>query len=115
MMRSTVTRVLTNAEGTRAAAVEYYDDKKERQVQEASVVVLAAWSAQNPRIMLNSATDRHPKGLANASGLLGKYMMAHFASGTFALFDEDIENHMGTIGGQYFSYDRYDKPRGGAR
>ena len=36
-------------------------------------------------------------------------MMAHFASGTYALFDEDIENHMGTIGGQYFSYDRYDK------
>ena len=60
--------------------VEYYDAKKEQQVQEASVVVLAAWSAQNPRIMLNSATDKHPKGLANSSGLLGKYMMAHYAS-----------------------------------
>jgi choline dehydrogenase-like flavoprotein len=71
--------------------------------------VLAAWAGQNPRLMLNSATDKHPNGLANKSGLLGKYMMAHFASGTFALFDEDIENHMGTIGGQYFSYDRYDK------
>ena len=106
---STVTRVLTNAAGNKVTGVEYYDDKKEKQVQEASVVVLAAWAAQNPRLMLNSATDKHPKGLANGSGLLGKYMMAHFASGTFALFDEDIENHMGTIGGQYFSYDRYDK------
>ena len=28
-------------------------------------VVLAAYSAENPRIMLNSATDKHPKGLAN--------------------------------------------------
>jgi choline dehydrogenase-like flavoprotein len=73
------------------------------------VVVLAAWAGQNPRLMLNSANDKHPNGLANKSGLLGKYMMAHFASGTYALFDEDIENHMGTIGGQYFSYDRYDK------
>ena len=106
---STVTRVLTSADGKRATGVEYFDLKKERQVQEASVVILAAWSAQNPRIMLNSATDKHPKGLANASGLVGKYMMAHFNSGTWALFDEDITPHMGTVGAQFMSYDRYPK------
>ena len=77
-------------QGNRVTGVEYYDDKKEQQVQEASVVVLAAWSAQNPRILLNSATDKHPKGLANANGLVGKYMMAHFIAGTWAMFDEDI-------------------------
>jgi len=33
-------------------------------VLEAKIVVLAAWSAQNPRLMLNSSTDKHPKGLA---------------------------------------------------
>jgi choline dehydrogenase-like flavoprotein len=106
---STVTRVLTDPSGGKATGVEYYDDKKEKQVQEASVVVLAAWAAQNPRLMMNSATDKHPKGLANSSGLLGKYMMAHYASGTWALFDEDVENHLGTVGAQYMSYDRYDK------
>ena len=53
-------------------------------MQEASVVVLAAWSAQNPRLLLNSATDKHPKGLANSNGLVGKYMMTHFSSGTWA-------------------------------
>jgi len=86
--QSTVTRVLCNAQGNKVTGVEYYDAKKERQVQEASVVVLAAWSAQNPRLLFNSATDKHPKGLANSSGLLGKYMMAHFSSGTWAMFDE---------------------------
>ena len=101
--------MLTNSQGTRVAGVEYYDQKGERQVQEASVVVLAAWAAQNPRILLNSATERHPKGLANANGLVGKYMMTHFASGTFAIFDDDVENHMGTTGAQYMSYDRYGK------
>jgi choline dehydrogenase-like flavoprotein len=106
---STVTRVLTNAKGDRVTGVEYFDAKRERQVQEASVVVLAAWAAQNPRLMLNSSTDKHPRGLANASGLLGKYMMAHFASGTWAIFDEDVENHMGTVGAQFMSYDRYAK------
>jgi choline dehydrogenase-like flavoprotein len=106
---STVTRILTDASGTKATGVEYYDAKKEKQVQEASVVILASWAAQNPRLMLNSSTDKHPKGLANSSGLLGKYMMAHYASGTWAMFDDDIENHMGTVGAQYMSYDRYDK------
>lgn len=105
----TVTRVLMNDRGDRATGVEYFDSKKERQVQEASVVVLAAWAAQNPRIMLNSRTEKHPNGLANASGLLGKYMMAHYASGTWALFDEDVENHMGTVGAQFMSYERYAK------
>src|SRR5207245_9641440 len=105
--RSTVTRVLSNAQGNKVIGVEYYDAKKERQVQEASVVVLAAWSAQNPRLLLNSATDKHAKGLANSSGLVGKYMMAHFASGTWALFYEDVQNDMGTTSGQFMSYDRY--------
>jgi choline dehydrogenase-like flavoprotein len=106
---ATVTRVLTNAAGDKVTGVEYYDARKQKQVQEASVVVLAAWSAQNPRLMLNSATDKHAKGLANRSGLLGKYMTAHFSSGTSAIFEEDLQPYMGTIGGQYFSYDRYDK------
>jgi choline dehydrogenase-like flavoprotein len=106
---STAARVLTNAKGTRVTGVEYYDQKKEKQFQPASVVVLAAWAAQNPRILLNSANGAHPKGLANKSGLVGKYMMTHFASGTWAIFDENVENHMGTTGAQYMSYDRYGK------
>jgi choline dehydrogenase-like flavoprotein len=106
---STAARVLTNAKGTRVTGVEYYDQKKEKQFQPASAVVLAGWSAQNPRILLNSANGAHPKGLANKSGLVGKYMMTHFASGTWAIFDENVENHMGTTGAQYMSYDRYGK------
>jgi len=104
-----VTRVLTNAQGTKVAGVEYYDEKKVRQVQEANVVVLAAWSGQNSRLLLNSATDKHSKGLNNSNGLVGKYMMTHSIAGINAIFDEDIQNHLGTIGAQYMSYDRYGK------
>ena len=106
---ATVTRVLSSVRGDRVTGVEYYDANRRRQVQEASVVVLAAWSAQNPRLLLNSATPKHPNGLANASGLVGKYMMSHFSSGTSALFDDDLQPYLGTIAAQYFSYDRYDK------
>ena len=106
---STVTRVLTNAEGTKATGIEYYDARNEKQVQEASVVILAAWAAQNPRLLLNSATAKHPNGLANKGGMVGKFMMTHQIAPTLALFDEDMEPHMGTIGAQFMSYDRYPK------
>jgi hypothetical protein len=36
-------------------------------------------------------------------------MMTHFISGTLAIFDDNVENHMGTTGAQYMSYDRYGK------
>jgi len=106
---STVTRVLTDAAGAKVTGVEYYDQKHEKHVQPANVVVLAAWAAQNPRLLLNSATDKHADGLANSSGLVGKYLMTHFASGTNAMFGEDVENHLGTIGAQFMSYERYGK------
>jgi choline dehydrogenase-like flavoprotein len=106
---STVTRILTNQAGTRVTGVEYYDDKQQKQTQEASLVLLAAWSAQNPRLLLNSATDKHAKGLGNASGLVGHFMMTHNVASTWAMFDEDVKNHMGTIAVQYMSYERYAK------
>jgi choline dehydrogenase-like flavoprotein len=106
---SAVTRVVTSTRGDRVTGVEYYDRQKQKQFQAAAVVVLAAWSAQNPRLLLNSGTARHTKGLANGSGLVGKYMMTHFSSGTWAIFNEDVQNHMGTTGAQYMSYDRYGK------
>ncbi len=69
----------------------------------------AAGAAQNPRLLFNSATDKHPKGLGNASGLVGKFMMTHHVAGTWAMFDEDTTNHMGTIAVQYMSYQHYPK------
>lgn len=104
-----MTRVMADASGDKVTGIEYVDRDGEKQVQPASVVVLAAWAAQNPRLLLNSATGKHDKGLANRNGLVGKYLMTHFASGTNALFDEDVETVMGTIGAQYLSCDRYGK------
>jgi choline dehydrogenase-like flavoprotein len=106
---SYVTRVLTTPSGDRVTGVEYYDGKKEQHVQPAGVVVLAAYSAENPRIMLNSATDKHPKGLANKNELVGKYLMCHALSSAWALFDDDVENHMGTAAYQFMSYAHYSK------
>jgi choline dehydrogenase-like flavoprotein len=106
---SYVTRVLTDAKGERATGVEYYDKKKERQVQMADVVVLAAFSASNPRILLNSRTDKHPEGLANSSGQVGRYVMAHITFSAFGLFEENTENHIGMSSAFGMSQDGYVK------
>jgi len=106
----TVTRVLTNAKGDRVTGVEYYDAKKEKQLQEASVVLIAAFVSQAPRLLLNSATDKHPQGLANKNGLVGRYLMAHTGSTIWGMFDEpDMQNYMGTLAPMHWSYDRYAK------
>lgn len=104
-----VTRVLVDERGRRAAGVEYYDANGRRQVQRARVVVLAAYSFQNPRILLNSATTAHPSGLANSSGMAGKFMMSHTTANVFGLFREETESYRGTTGGQLLSQEEYRK------
>jgi len=110
--RSVVTRVLVNARGDRAIGVEYYDAAGHRQVQVARVVILAAFAVQNPRILLNSATERQRGGLANSSGLVGKYVMAHSAANVFGLFREETQNFLGVTGGQLLCQERYAKDPG---
>lgn len=46
----------------------------------AKVVVLCASTIESTRLLLNSATPQHPKGLGNSSGVLGHYLMDHVNS-----------------------------------
>lgn len=43
-----------------------------------STVILAAGALNTPRILLSSRSAQWPDGLANRSGLVGKYLMRHF-------------------------------------
>ncbi len=69
-----VREVLTNDEGL-ATGVSYInkEDGQEYQVS-GKVVILAASACSSARIMLNSRSTRHPNGIANGSGLVGKYL-----------------------------------------
>ena len=64
-------------------------DARTRETREytARVVFLCASALESARILLNSATSRHPNGLANSSGQVGRNIMDHIkwggASGTF--------------------------------
>ena len=99
----TVTRVLTTADGRRATGVEWFDREGTRHELEASVVVLAAYVFEIPRILFNSRAG----GLANSSGMLGRSMMAHSTANVFGFFEDETENHMGATGGQLLCQDDY--------
>ena len=43
--------------------------------------VLAAGGVETPRLLLLSASDSHPDGLANSSGVVGKFFMDHLYAG----------------------------------
>jgi choline dehydrogenase-like flavoprotein len=66
--------VTTDASGL-ATGVSYIDRKtlKDQHVR-ARVVVLAASACESARLLLNSKSSRFPEGLANSSGVVGKYL-----------------------------------------
>jgi choline dehydrogenase-like flavoprotein len=66
--------VTTNADGL-ATGISYVNttDKREYQVR-ARIVVLAASACESARLLLNSKSSRFPNGLANESGVVGRYL-----------------------------------------
>ena len=68
-------REVTTDESGRATGVLWIDtaDGTEHHTR-ARIVVLAASACESARIMLNSKSPRHPQGLSNASGALGRYL-----------------------------------------
>jgi choline dehydrogenase-like flavoprotein len=82
-------KVLMDPVTHRARGVLYVD-RVTREPKEvyAKTVVLCAQALESARILLNSASEQDPAGLANRSGVLGHYLMDHLwvaggASGEF--------------------------------
>ncbi|MBW4330784.1 GMC family oxidoreductase [Stakelama sp. CBK3Z-3] len=85
-----VRRVLTDPESGLATGVEFADRRsKEIHIAHAGLVMLCASPIESVRLMLNSAGGRHPAGLGNASGNLGRYFL-----------DQTISMIAGTVPGR---------------
>ena len=69
-------REILSDENGRVTAVSYIDKKTrtERQIR-CRVVVLAASACESARLLLNSRSSRFPAGLANNSGVVGRFLM----------------------------------------
>jgi choline dehydrogenase-like flavoprotein len=73
------TRVLTNAEGTFAAAVELMTVSRRRHTIAATKIVLACGGLETPRLLLASRA-RRSCGLGNERDLVGRFYMTHLVS-----------------------------------
>lgn len=102
-----VERVLHNEGGDRVTGVEYRDSEGHRHRIDAGQVVLAAFTVQNARLLLNSRSERHPQGLGNNGDQVGRYVMTHPATCIYGLFPDDTQPTLGVAGGQLMCHDRY--------
>jgi len=82
---------------------------------EADVVVLACGAANTAKLLLLSATDEHPNGLANGSDQVGRNYMFHNSQAVLALsHDENPTIFQKTLGLNdfYFAGNGHDYPLG---
>jgi choline dehydrogenase-like flavoprotein len=89
---SYVHQVAMNSSG-RTTGVVYFDENKREHLQKARAVVLSANGAETARLLLNSTSSRFPQGLANSSGLVGKYLMFNSGAGVHAQFEHELNEY----------------------
>jgi choline dehydrogenase-like flavoprotein len=93
---SYVRKVETDAKG-RATGVKYFDADKKEVFQRAKAVFVCANGAETPRLLLNSKSNLFPQGLANSSGVVGKYLMFNGAGSAKGLFDHEVNGFKGLV------------------
>ncbi len=80
------TRLLTNASGRSVTAVEVeHGLDKTREIFHADIVVSSCGAINSAALLLRSANDRHPNGLANSSDMVGRHYMGHVNSVLLAI------------------------------
>ena len=91
---SYVHRIELDANGKATGAV-YFDEQRNAHLQKAKTVVVCANGAETPRLLLLSANKQFPNGLANSSGLVGKYLMLNSGGVSMGVFDEPLNDYKG--------------------
>lgn len=114
MTNAFVSRLLTDDSGRRVTQVEVELDG-EIISYSADIVVVSAGAINSAALMLRSANDRHPNGLANGSDQVGRNYMAHINSVLVALSRCEnptvFQKTMG-LNDFYFSSREWDYPMG---
>src|SRR5438105_3803198 len=103
---SYVRKISTDTRG-RVDGVLYFDPQKQEHFQKARAVVVCANGAETPRLLLMSKSNLFPHGLANSSGVVGRYLMFNgggFAGGVF----EQATNEFKSVVVSRIVHDFYD-------
>jgi choline dehydrogenase-like flavoprotein len=114
LTKTRAVKLETNAAGTSVTGVvTERDGDIERHA--GSIVVLACGAANTAKLLLLSATDEHPNGLANGSDQVGRNYMFHASQAVLALSrDENPTVFQKTLGLNdfYFGADDFEFPLG---
>jgi len=87
LANSVVERLEHDDSGARITGVKVIDTQTgARTGYTAKMFFLCASTLASTQIMMNSASARHPDGLANSSGVMGRYLMDHAMLGHMGLF-----------------------------
>jgi len=78
----------------RVSGVHYHRQGRWR-FQRARHVILAGYAIETPRLLLASATERYPDGLANSSGLVGRNLMTQSNQAVFGTMREQVRWYKG--------------------
>ena len=89
-----VHQIVTDKNG-RVTGAAYFDAHRNTHLQRAKAVIVCANGAETPRLLLLSATKAFPHGLANSSGLVGKYLMPNSSAIAYGVFDEPLNDYKG--------------------
>jgi len=113
--RSRVVRLETDSSGRSVSRV-VTDRDGQREEFSADIVVLAAGAINSAALLLSSANDKHPDGLGNGSGVVGRHLMMHNNSSLLAFSKvPNPTKFQKTVGFNdwYFGSDDFDFPLGG--
>jgi choline dehydrogenase-like flavoprotein len=86
---SMAARVELGKEG-RVNGVHYFDRDGCSHFQRARAVIIAGYSIETPRLLLNSACPNFENGLANSSDTVGRYLMAQAGNVILGRFDQPV-------------------------
>ena len=107
-----VTRIEHDESG-KASAVVYFDADGNEQRQKARAVCIAGNAIETPRLLLMSASNLFPDGLANSSGQVGRNYMRHVTGSVFAAFDKPVHFYRGTTMAGIITDESYNDTRRG--
>jgi choline dehydrogenase-like flavoprotein len=81
-------RLTTNDAGTAVTGVVVSHDGQE-EMFDGEIVVISCGAANSAKLLLASATDKHPNGLANGSDQVGRNFMFHNSQAVLALSKDE--------------------------
>jgi choline dehydrogenase-like flavoprotein len=112
--RATVVRLETSASGREVTQVVALRDGAEERYA-GDVVAVCGGAINSAALLLRSANERHPRGLANGSGVVGRHYMSHVNTMFVALSREPnptLFHKTFALTDYYFGDDEYPWPMG---